>query len=149
MIHAVASVVDVKLARQIRSNITTLMHKTNSRSSITEALTRLTKQLKKLNRSLESLETNEVSGLTLANRLISSMKELSSPSYYMAEMTAMSLATLAVSDYEDKRIDSSELHALEKKLDKVFQNLGTETNYNRGNYLRAVKAFADDIKHEL
>ena len=70
-------------------------------------------------------------------------------SYYMAEMTAMSLSTLTVSDYEDKRIDSSELHSLEKKLDKVFQNLGTETNYNRGNYLRAVKAFADDIKHEL
>ena len=149
MIHAVASVIDVQLARQIRNNITTLIHTTNSRRSVTEALIRLTKQLKKLNRSLESLQTNEVSGLTLANRLISSMKELSSPSYYMAEMTAMSLSTLTVSDYEDKRIDSSELHALEKKLDKVFQNLGTETNYNRGNYLRAVKAFADDIKHEL
>ena len=67
----------------------------------------------------------------------------------MAEMTAMSLSTLTVSDYEDKRIDSTELQALEKRLDKVFQNLGTETNYNRGNYLRAVKAFADGIKHDL
>ncbi len=149
MIHAVASVIDAKLAHQIQDSISILIHKTNSRSSITEALTRVTKQIKKLNRSLESLENNGVSGLTLATHLISSMKKLSSPSYYMAEMTAMSLSTLAVSDYEDKRIDSNELHALERKLDKVFKNLGTETNYNRGNYLQAVNAFADGIKHAL
>ena len=77
------------------------------------------------------------------------MKELTAPSYYIAEMTAMSLSTLLVSDYEDKRIDSTKLQALETKLDSVFLHLGNETNYNRGDYLRAVKAFADDINHEL
>ena len=149
MIHAIASVLDKRLAAQIRNNISLLIHDTDSRNSITEALISLTKQIKKLQPSLQSLEAKQISGLAMANHLISSMKELTAPSYYMAEMTAMSLSTLLVSDYEDKRIDSTKLQALETKLDSVFLHLGNETNYNRGDYLRAVNAFADGINHEL
>ena len=61
----------------------------------------------------------------------------------------MSLSNLVVIDFEDKRIDSEKRAELEQKLDRLFENLGNESNFNHRNYLRAVNAFATGIENAL
>ena len=148
MTHAIALTIEPVIAKKIKSDISKLLIDTHSRSTVVGALSRLQKQLRILDESLSKIETDQVGGLALAKNVVASVKQFSPISYYVAEMSAMSLSSLIVSDYEAGTISAQTLGNLEQMLDKIFESAGSASSFVSSRYLKEVSDFVSRMNNE-